>query len=151
MKLKDLIRHYLNNARLMQLATSVDSQPWVCTVHFYSDKNLNFYWMSTLARRHSKEIEQNKKVAIAILIHEDNPKEEYVIGISAEGNARLISRGKTEKIGSEYIKKLDKDPDLLKDILEDRNPHRFFCLKPSKIVLFDSKSFPDNPRQELNL
>ncbi len=149
--LKKLIHDHLKSARVMQLATSVNHQPWVCTVHYYSDENMNLYWISTPARRHSQEIAKNQKVAVAIKIHEDTPSEKYIIGISAVGHATRMSKEEAEKIGSQYMSKLDKDPTLLKNILEGKNPHEFYCLKISKIVLFDTKNFSDNPRQEYNV
>lgn len=151
MDLKKLISNHLEKPRVMQLATSVNNQPWMCNVHFYADENFNFYWISTIARRHSQEIEQNKNVAVAILIHEDTPDEQYVIGISAEGNAELIDEEEAKRIGNNYIEKLDKVPALLDDILAGKNPHQFYRMKPSNIVLFDTKNFPDNPRQEMKL
>ena len=149
--LKKLIKEYLKTARVMQLATSVHNQPWVCTVHFYNDDDLNFYWASMITRRHSMEIEQNPKVAIAIKIQEDTPDEKYVIGISAEGIAEMIDEEEINKIGDKYISKLDKDPDLIKDILSGKKPFKFYKLVPSKIVLFDVLNFPTDPRQELVL
>ncbi len=116
MDLKKLIKDYLKTARVMQLATSVNNQPWACTVHFYSDNELNFYWVSMSSRRHSTEIEQNPHAAITIKVHEDTPEKKYVIGISAEGIAKLMNNEEVEKIGDKYISKLDKDPDLVRDI-----------------------------------
>jgi uncharacterized protein YhbP (UPF0306 family) len=151
MDIKELIREYLQNARVMQFATSANNKPWMCTVHFYADEDLNLYWISTPARRHSKEIEENPHVAAAILIHEDTPTEKYITGLSIEGEATLITPEEVELIGQPYIQKLGKEPKLLQDIKEGKNPHRFYRLKPSKIVLFDTKNFPDNPRQEIDL
>lgn len=45
MELKKIIEDYLKEAKLMQLATSVDGQPWVCSVWFAADevmKDLKF-------------------------------------------------------------------------------------------------------------
>jgi len=50
----------------MQLATALDNQPWVCSVWFAADKDLNIYWFSSTTRRHSGEVLKNKKVAAAI-------------------------------------------------------------------------------------
>lgn len=151
MDLKVLIGDYLQKARLMQLATSVANKPWVCILHFFADEDLNIYWISMPDRRHSKEIEQNPFVAAAMLIHEDSPAEKYIIGISAEGTAEQINTEEAKKISDNFMKKLDKDPALIKDILNEKNPHKFYKLTPSTIVLFDTKNFPESPRQELNL
>jgi uncharacterized protein YhbP (UPF0306 family) len=151
MQAEKLIRQYVDQIKIMQLATSANDQPWACTIHYYSDKDLNFYWVSTLARKHSKDIAQNPKVAAAILVHENTPEERYVIGISLEGKAELIGEQVDEQIGQDYIQKLGRDASLLSDIASGKNPHKFYRLKPTKIILFDSKNFHDNPRQEMIL
>jgi uncharacterized protein YhbP (UPF0306 family) len=146
--LKHLLQDHLKTARVMQLATAVDNKPWACTVHFYSDDDLNIYWMSTPIRRHSQEIEKNPFVAAAIKIHEDTPSEQYIIGIAVEGKAALINESETKRIGELYVKKLGKPEALIEDILAGRNPHKFYRLEPTSIVLFDTKNFSNNPRQE---
>lgn len=151
MDLKELIAEYLKEPRVMQLATVRDNKPWVCNLHYYVDSSLNFYWISTQTRRHSKDIEQNPCTAVAITVHEDTPEENYIVGITAEGEARLLSEERIKVVGLEYVQKLEKSSTLLEDILTAKNPHKFYVLKPTKIVLFDNKNFPDNPRQELVL
>jgi uncharacterized protein YhbP (UPF0306 family) len=151
MKPEELIRQYLAQVKIMQLATSADGQPWVITLHYYSDKDFNFYWISTLERRHSRDIKQNPKVATTILMHENTLAEPYVIGISVEGMAELIGEQPDPEVGSGYVAKLSKDSDFLPDIASGKNPHKFYRLKPSRIVLFDSKNFSENPRQEVVL
>ena len=151
MDLKQLIKEGLQSTRTMSLATSVDNKIWNCTIHFYSDDNFNFYWISTPERRHSQEIAQNKNVAIAVKVHEDTPDAQYVIGISAEGIAELIEDEEIKKIGTAYTTKLGKPESLIADILTGVNPHKFYRFTPTNIVLFDYKNFPDNPRQEIKV
>ena len=151
MSVEELVRKYLPTVNIIQLATSVSNQPWLCTVHYYSDKNLNLYWCSTLDRRHSREIKQNQQVAAYILIHENTPDEKYVIGISITGTAELIGENIDKQIGEAYVKKLGHKPEFLKEIASGKNQHKFYRLKPNKFVLFDSKNFSDNPRQEWTL
>jgi uncharacterized protein YhbP (UPF0306 family) len=151
MQPEELTRQYLEQAKVMQLATSANDQPWACTIHYYSDADRNLYWISTTERKHSQHIAQNPKVAAAILVHLNTPEERYIIGISLQGTAELIGEQLPTQIGQGYIQKLGRDPSLLSDIASGKNPHKFYCLKPSKIVLFDSKNFRDNPRQELAL
>ena len=147
----ELVKRYLSQTNVMQLATSDNGQPWACTVHYYSDDDFNFYWISLLSRKHSLDIKQNNKVAAAVLFHENTSAEPYVIGISLEGTAELIGDQIDEKTSVAYIKKLAKDPSLLTNIATGKNQHKFYRLKPSKIILFDSKNFPDDPRQEVVL
>ena len=106
----ELIRNYLPEVNIMQLATAVGDQAWICTVHYYSDESLNLYWVSSRERRHSKEIQQNKKVAATILVHENNEAENYVIAITIEGIAELVGADIDEQIGQAYVKNLVKIP-----------------------------------------
>jgi len=149
--IKKQIKNHLKKARVMQLATSVNNLPWVCNIHFYTDDDLNFYWISTLDRRHSQEIKQNQHVAVTIKVHEDTPEEQYVIGITVEGKAELLSEKEAKKIADHYKTKLNKPQSLIDDIFAGRNPHKFYRLKPEKFVLFDNKNFPEDPRQECPL
>jgi len=132
----------------MQLATSFNDQPWACTVHYYSDTDLNLYWISTKEREHSKHIAQNPNVAAAVLVHLNTSEERYIIGISVQGKAELVDEQLPRDLGQNYIQKTGRDPSLLSDIASGKNPHKFYRLTPSKIVLFDTKNFRGNPRQE---
>lgn len=146
--LKDLIADHLAAANVMQLATSVSDQPWVCTVHYYADDEMNLYWISTRERQHSQMIDQNPKVAAAIMVHENTPEEKYIIGISIEGTAECIGEQPDQQISDSYRDKLHKDPKLIADISSGQNPHKFYRLIPSKIVVLDTKNLSGNPRQE---
>jgi uncharacterized protein YhbP (UPF0306 family) len=148
MKPEEIVKQQLPQPNIMQLATSADDKPWVCHIHYYSDEALNFYWVSTVERRHSQDIARNPQVAATILVHKNTPEENYAIGVSVEGTAELIGEQIDEKIGEGYIRKHGKDPSLLSDIASGKNPHKFYRLKPTRIVLFDSKNFPNDPRQE---
>lgn len=151
MDARKLVEEYLPSVNIMQLATSLNNQPWVCTVHFITDNDLNFYWASTLDRRHSKEIKDNSKAALTVMVHENTPEENYVIGISVEGEVELLGGDIDDVIGQKYVDHHDKGSNLVSEIREGKNPHKFYRLKPSKIVLFDNKNFPESPRQEIVL
>jgi nitroimidazol reductase NimA-like FMN-containing flavoprotein (pyridoxamine 5'-phosphate oxidase superfamily) len=146
---KELIRSLLPQAKIMQLATSHDDQPWVCTVHYSSDDQLNLYWVSKPDREHSKHIAANPKTAATILIHENTLDEDYVIAVTLEGESELLN-DIPEEVGQNYTVKHAKDPNLPADIASGSNPQKFYRLKPAKIVLFDTKDFPESPRQELH-
>ena len=113
---KDLTRKYLDQVNLMQFATSLNNQPWVVTLHFYSDAEFNFYWISTVDRKHSQHIEQNPLVSATILVHENTLEEPYVLGITLSGKAELIGSDVSEEISAAYINKLDKTESLITDI-----------------------------------
>lgn len=146
---KELVEYYVPKSNIMQLATSSDDQPWLCTVHYYSDEALNFYWCSTTERRHSKEIADNGKTASYILVHENTTKEDYVIGLSFEGIAELVEPQEAEKAIEGYVSKLGKDDATKADLLSGTKP--FYRFTPTTVVMFNNKDFPENPRQELKL
>ena len=56
---------YLKSQRLMTLATCAD-KPWVATVYFAVDNDLNFYFVSSPKSKHCKDIEKNSKVAVNV-------------------------------------------------------------------------------------
>ena len=152
MSVEDLIKQFVPTINVMQLATSSNDQPWVCNLHFFSDENLSMYWLSTPQRRHSEEIAKNPKVSAALKVHENTPREDYVIGISFEGMASVVEERKLkQQLATGYGKKLGISDKFLSEVLSGENPHQFYCLKPSRIVLFDNKNFPGTPRQEWNL
>ena len=53
MRLKQHIQQYLQEAKLMHLATVSGGKPWVCSVWFAADEDMNLYWFSAVTRRHS--------------------------------------------------------------------------------------------------
>lgn len=145
---EELVREYLPASNVIQLATSVNNQPWACNVHFYSDEDLNIYWISTPERRHSEEIAQNPKVAAVIKVHENTPKEGYVIGLTIEGTAELLAETVDPAIVDAYAAKHAKDPKMMADIKAGTNPNKFYKLTSRSFVLFSTSDFTDNPRQE---
>lgn len=148
--LKKLIKEYLKQARLMQLATSIDNQPWVCSVWFGFDDELNLYWFSSTTRRHSKEVAINQKVAGAIVVPhtpEDKPR-----GIQFQGIAEpLVKQNDIDKAISVYVDRIFSRDTITKLMDSKERPHRFYKIKVSLYVLFDVLNFPDNSRQELVL
>lgn len=147
--LKEHIAKHLKEARVLQLATVSDNKPWICNVHFYADVELNIYWCSLPTTRHSLEIEKNPHVAIAIKIHEDSPAEKYVIGLSAQGTAEIITPEEMKKGSAKaYQQKFGDAKAFIDKVIEGNDPHKFYKLTPYSFVLFDNKHFKGNPRQE---
>lgn len=146
MNIEQQVKEALKNSRIMQLATAVNDQPWICTVHFFADDTLNMYWCSEATRRHSKELTANNKASVYLLVHENTPEEDYVIGISLEGTAERIDGSQHQTACEGYVNKLGRDETVLKQLLSDEKA--FYRFTPSSIVMFNNRDFPDNPRQE---
>ena len=148
--LKKLIQDYLQEAKLMQLATVVENQPWASSVWFAADNDLNIYWISSITRRHSQEVLKNKKVAAAICLPQspkDTPR-----GLQLEGTAELLTDKKSIVKAIFLFAGRIFTKTQIKQFMKDKNhPHRFYKITPTQFVLFDSLNFPDDSRQEYNL
>ena len=150
MPVKKFITAYLQDAKLMQLATSKDNQPWVCSVWFAADDDLNIYWFSSISRRHSKEVINNIQVAAAIVLPltpDDPPR-----GLQLQGFAQILTdQNDIDKATSLFTGRIFSREKIMEFMKDQEKPHRFYKIMPKQFVLFDVVNFPDNPRQELNL
>lgn len=145
MNIKERIRDYLAQGRLMQLATTADGQPWICTVYYIEDDAMNLYWLSLPERRHSQELRQSNKVAVAIAIKPDQP----VIGLQAEGRAKEVrDTVVVRRVMKDYVAKYDAGHDFYDNFMNGTNKHMLYRIVPALFVLFDELNFPANNRQE---
>ena len=150
MEIKQLITDYLKEARLMQVATSQDNQPWACTVYFAFDEDLNLYWISKTDRRHSKEIRNNEKVA-GTIVFPHTPGDD-VQGIQFQGIAKELTDKKEAIIGMKYYaERYGVKPERVNTLLDGSDGHTCYKIMPDLYVLFDEVNFPDDPRQEYKL
>lgn len=146
MNTENLIKQYLSEAPTMQVASSVGGQPWVCTVYFVPDEELNLYWLSLPTRRHSQEVAKNPKIAISVPVKFDK---QPVIGISTEGQATIVSDGGVVKeVMASYVSKYKQGQDFHNNFLEGKNQHMLYKFTPKSFVLFDEVNFPDDARQQ---
>lgn len=150
MNVKKLIKEYLKKAKLMQVATVKDNQPWACSVYFAFDNSLHLYWISRPTRRHSEEIKNNEKVAGTIVLpHTHGDK---VRGLQFQGIAKELKDKKEATLAMKYYaKRFPLSAKKVNDIVTKKDSHVCYCITPTVIVLFDELNFPENPRQELHL
>lgn len=150
MDLRKLIEEYLKEAKLMQLATVFNNQPWVCSVWFAADSDLNIYYFSAITRRHSEEVLKNNKVAGAAVLPQ-NPNDPPR-GLYFQGKAEVLQKQEDiDKAISAYADRIFSREKIKEFMGHKEKPHKFYRIKPAKFVLFDAVNFPDNPRQELTL
>lgn len=149
MDVKQLITGYLQEARLMQVATSKDNQPWACSVYFAFDENLHLYWISLPSTRHSEEIMANEKVAGTIVLpHIPGQKPR---GIQFQGTAQQAKEDDMQKAMDVYATRMGMKEDRKQSILKGKDGHVPYVITPTLFVLFDTMNFPDNPQQEYHL
>lgn len=140
-----IIRQYIKEGRMLQIATVNGDQPWSCTVYYASDENLNLYWISKPDTRHSKEIQKHSKVAASIPIKFDDLT---VVGLQLEGDARIVEDKEARDKVKLYSDKFNRGEQWYKDFIAGKNPHKLYAIKPRLFVLFDRVNFPQNDRQE---
>lgn len=145
MTAEELIKKYLPQGTVVQLATVTDGQPWVCALYYVVNERLNIYWLSFPTRRHSREISRNSKVAVTVPIKLDKP----VIGVQAEGIAEEVTdTQEIEKIMQFYISKYNSGKDFLTNFRAGKNQHIMYKFTPTNFVLFDEVNFSEDGRQE---
>lgn len=146
--LRKLIVEYLEDQKLMQLATISESGPWICTVWQAYDEDLNIYFFSGLNRKHSKEIEKDNRVAGALSkSHTPNDKPR---AIQFSGTAQALTDEEDIKKARSVYEGRIFDAETIDSFMSNTNqPHVFYKISPSKFVLFDVINYPNSPRQEL--
>jgi uncharacterized protein YhbP (UPF0306 family) len=153
MELRKLIKDYLKEAKLMQLATVKDNKPWVATVWFAYDDKFNLYFISRHNRRHSLEISKNPFVAGAI-VKPHRTLGDKTRGLQFEGKCVEVKGKELIKSFALFAKRFPKVTKFIlspKDIIEGATDHHLYKIDPTAIVLFDEVNFPDQSRQEYRL
>lgn len=145
--LRTLIGQYLQEQKLMQLATVSQGNPWVCSVWQASDDDLNIYFFSSVTRRHSQEIENDNRAAGALALPhtpKDPPR-----GLQFEGTVvKLTGEADIAKARSVYQGRIFDAATIDQFMANKERPHRFYKIVPKKFVLFDVVNFPDDSRKE---
>ena len=136
---QEALYNYLKKGFVMQLASVSESQPWVCSVYFVADEDLNLYWLSWPTRRHSKELENNQNAAITIAIKTNQP----IIGLGAEGKVAVVEDiVKIESVMNAYIEKYGSGKEFVNLVKTGKNQHKMYRFSPSKYVLVDEVEYP---------
>lgn len=147
----DLYRSYLDDVKLMQLATARDNKPWLCNVWYVIDDDGVIYWMSRDTRRHSEEIHDNENVACTFHLSFDE-------GLGQKGQAVIMS-GIAKKLDGNACKKpyelyASRFPKLLEfqsldAFLNNEGHHYFYKMTPEEIIWWDEVNFGNDPRQKI--
>lgn len=135
--LRSLIEEILRDSREMVLATSDGLNPWVATLVFGHDENLNLYWMSQDNVRHSRELTKNPKVAAVVNKQPTDGKSDK--GLQIEGHASKLTT--EEEIGAarEFLAKrggdlpLPTSPEEAEPITPNTS---WYIVKPTKIYVY---------------
>lgn len=150
---KDVL-DFLAKEKLMVLSTYGD-HPWIASVYYSYDKDLNIYFISTPSTIHGKQMEKNNKVAAAVVDSHQKP---------SDVKKGLQIYGIVEKVSG--INKINYALRLWKDFLNLQRADisfenmkkglykgRVYKLVPKKIKLFDQEKFrvPDGEEPILEM
>jgi uncharacterized protein YhbP (UPF0306 family) len=148
------ILEFLSHHTLMTLAT-YGTHPWIASVFYSFDRNLNIFFISTPSTLHGKHMRANNNVAVSIADSYQRPLD-VKRGLQIYGTVKQIS-------GANKIRhaiRLWKDflnvqrPDIsLKNMKKGLYSGRMYKLTPKKIKLFDQDKFnvPDGHEPILEL
>lgn len=145
MDLHTLAQEYVTTSKFMQLATSnAQGVPWICTVNFVTDTDLNFYWVSLRSRQHSQEIISNPKTAVTV-VKSTKPKQ----ALQMAGEAREVADQDLARVHELYETKFGSKSFINLDEMKKHQPNSpaYWVFTPTKIMFFDEANFPEMPQQ----
>jgi uncharacterized protein YhbP (UPF0306 family) len=152
-ELKELISDYLASQKLMAVATFADT-PWIANVYFVHDKDLCIYFLSKNWREHSKAIEMNNNVSVAIA-DSHQPIHLPQKGIQLSGKVEKVNLiNKVEWMFNMWNKHISNTGGEILD-----NPKKFidagtssiFKITPTKIKFFNTELWPNEQFKILEL
>ncbi len=147
MDVEKVVRELIDKTFHMSLATSASDKPWVCEVHFAYDDNLNLYFRSLAARRHSQEIARNSRVAGNII--DKHELDDPVNGLYFEGSTEQLSSGKDQDLAFETIKRRLKVNDDALQEAKTPDGHQFYRITVENFYVFGN--FDGNGSQKFQL
>jgi uncharacterized protein YhbP (UPF0306 family) len=105
----------------------------------FCDDDMNIYWLSWPDRRHSRAIQEQSQVAVAIVIKNDQP----VIGVQLAGIAYEVTDEVTvRKIMKLYVAKYSTGAGFYDAFVAGTNKHHMYKHVPTGLSLFDEVHFP---------
>jgi uncharacterized protein YhbP (UPF0306 family) len=125
-------RHILQRIHYCSLSTcSPDGFPWVSPVFFTYDQQLNFYWSSAIASRHSQNLYTNGG-RVAIAVYNSDVEEGKGQGIYFYGTAAELEPTRVEAVMQLLFKRSGRVlPRTAEDYLND-SPRRIYHFQPTE-------------------
>lgn len=120
------------------ISTASNGDPWISPVYSCYDGNYNFYWVSDKDRKHSQNIKENPKVAIAIFdthVQEGRGRGVYIQAMAFE----ISDREEIKKVIAIFYPRKNK-PLREPDEFMGSSRRRMYKAAPEKIWVTDEKS-----------
>lgn len=142
-KLNASISRILNANILCSIASIKENESYIHTAYYCFNNKLNFYFISDPSTQHTKNIESNHSVAIA-LYDSKQPWDNNKCGLQIFGKCEIAKGLKLVEGTFQYLnrfaglKQWIKHPD---DFIKGAINSKMFLITPSSIKLFDEETF----------
>jgi uncharacterized protein YhbP (UPF0306 family) len=144
---RKFIDEYMAKGKIMQLATVGDNGPWICTVNYANDADGNIYWMSMRRTRHSVEVEQNTRAAVAIVLDPERK-----MGLQLTGRASRVDDDNLEQVHNLYSAKYGGKPERLAEARSaSLDVRTYYVFRPDSAKMHDQVNFPTGPQQFVDM
>ena len=139
-KILELIKEFLQGKFQMVVAT-YGQHPWIATVYFTYNENLNLYFLSDPETIHCQQIVQNPSVAVAIAEAPQNPPDEKK-GLQIYGHAAQVFEKDEITFAIELWRKtlnVMSDDYSYSGMMTNKIKGRMYKITPKKIKFFNTE------------
>ena len=150
-EIQDRVLDFLENTRVLTLATCADNQPWSATLAFAFDKELNLYCITNGLSRHIQEIIKNPAVSVSMYEHQSpsyNPL--TVKGLQLEGRAKILSGAEVLLGLKVFIGRFPKAEKMSVERLFELKSARLMRIEPNRLYYLDRGNFGERVELSLN-
>jgi uncharacterized protein YhbP (UPF0306 family) len=142
--IRERIHAFLEETRVMTLATCLEGTPWACTLAFAYDEEFHLYFISSAQTRHAQEIARNPAVAVAMHQHQDPPYDPGTAkGLQIQGRAEALTHRAAWRALGIYVKRFPRARTLSMEKLFELQSARIFRIRPERISLLDKGHSPE--------
>lgn len=148
----NLIKEYIQSHFQMVIATNGD-HPWIATVYYSIDDDLNLYFLSNPATIHCQQISHNPQVAVSIA-DSPQPANAKKIGIQLYGLAEQVSGEKKITHALNLWRKslnVTSDTYTYKGMMSKLIEGRMYKVVPKKIKFFNQEIWEEGSEPLIEL
>ncbi|OGM01885.1 hypothetical protein A2115_00345 [Candidatus Woesebacteria bacterium GWA1_41_8] len=144
--LNKLARKIVETNQYLTMATSdKNGSPWTAAVVYSYDKDWNFYFVSIPSSKHCQNIENNKRVVVAIF--DSHQLFGEGVGLQIEGEAIMVDIKDTPKVATIYFGRIypygkvtHNAGQYIKRFMKKGELYRFYKIRPTKFWMNDPNS-----------
>ena len=140
---KTQILDFLKQHQLMTIATQGPEHPWIASVYYSFDNDLNLYFLSNPKTLHCTHIHHNHQVAVSIADSHQKASD-LKKGLQIYGHAKQITQAKLIQHAIRHWKQAlnFKDPHLTyENMINKTISGRMYIVTPQKIKFFNQELF----------